>query len=751
MKRTLKNLTLKNIAVIFLIPAILSGTLYLFSSYKAITKQKSVINTQFSQKLSEFTKLNKQLTGDIFQDFPNISAFSAVQNILAAGEQPERHDKLVTDAQSILNLYKQKNPMVYSVGLINYSANFVLTESGLYPSYDYFTKQNIFKNYDYDFWRSLQVRRDIPKLLDASELISDTPSKIIIPYVVNTSQSIDDKSYILVELDLEYVYNTLRSQEYSSNAQIFLMNNSDYRCLSKTGLIDFPFDNQNLKQKITNNNIAHFNSIKIEGTEYYLMSASSSNSIYNYSYIVAIPLSDIHAGTQSEYNTFTVTLLIELAILIAAIFIFIFKIYKPLAYINTLTGNTNTTPNNGVLNEIIGYINTSIDEISKLNNRLNDILPATTEHYLFDIINKRAEQNPYLEEKIFNYKYFVPISVEIIFQPKFYEDINMSNLSLQTIDIISTQFDLKFQTYPISKTATTLSFLINLQNTDDINDVEETIKTVYSLFAADNIYISIYFGVGSVIDDLSGLRQSFAESMQQIYTQLTSELQNTTKASQLFGYKEITQFNNYLIAANTQAALDMIDNINSQLLSMPHDIIKTVYSDIILNIHHVMKLKGIFNTNYTYTTDVLQINDICKRTQSEMYEYCVQCIKQIAASSNLNGKKFNIEEVIQYIRDHYTKDISLDALADEYGTYPQYLSKRIKQYLGLNFHDYLSSLRVEKAKELLRTTKSGILEISELSGFFSRNTFLRVFKKYTGITPSEYRKSAATDKTDNNL
>ena len=740
MKRILKNITFKNVAVIFLIPIMLSGMLYLFTSYRAIANQKDAINNQFNQKLAEFTKLNKQLTNNVFQDFPNVSSFSSVQNILNADYAPPTHEKTVTDTQSILNLYKQKNPIVYSVCLVNLSADFVLNETGTYSVYDYFTKQITFKKYDYNYWCSFKVRPNMPKLLDASEAASDNQNIIIIPYIVSTSQTTSSKSFILVCLDLDYVYNTLRSQEYSPNAQIFLMNNADYRCLSKEGLVDFPFDNKNLKHQITQNNVANINKVNIKNNSFYVMSASAANSIYNYSYIVAVPLKDIRNSTQSEYTAFLITMLIEFIILIAAIIVFILKIYKPLMYINTLTNSEKST-NNDILNGIIGYITESKNDISKLTGKLNDILPAAAEHYLFDIINKNAEQNKYLEETMFRYKYFIPVSVEIIFQPKFYEDINMSSLSLQAIDIITTQFDIKFQTYPISKTATTLSFLINIQNTEDTTDVENTIKTVYNLFIADNLYISIYFGVGTVIDDLSELKNAFAESMQQIHTQLTNERNSITKASQIFGYKEITQFNNYLINANTSAALDMLNEADSQLLSMPHDIIKTVYSDIIFNIYHVMKLKGISRTDRTYTADIAQINEICRKPQSEMYEYALQCINQIDSASNLASKKFNIEEIIQYIREHYTEDLSLDIIAEQYGSYAQYLSKRIKQYLGLNFHEYVSSLRIEKAKELLKTTQLGINQISEQSGFFSRNTFLRVFKKQTGLTPTEYRKA----------
>ena len=154
-----------------------------------------------------------------------------------------------------------------------------------------------------------------------------------------------------------------------------------------------------------------------------------------------------------------------------------------------------------------------------------------------------------------------------------------------------------------------------------------------------------------------------------------------------------------------------------------------------------MKLKGIYTAAESEVSDINYISEICSKPQNSIYDYAMQCIKQIDSAFSLSGSKLDIEAVILYVREHFTEDISLDMLAEKYGTYPQYLSKRIKQCLGLTFHDYISSLRIEKAKELLSSTAKEINEISKESGFVSRNTFLRVFKKYTGVTPSEYRKS----------
>ena len=93
-----------------------------------------------------------------------------------------------------------------------------------------------------------------------------------------------------------------------------------------------------------------------------------------------------------------------------------------------------------------------------------------------------------------------------------------------------------------------------------------------------------------------------------------------------------------------------------------------------------------------------------------------------------------------YMHENYTKDINRDTTAQVYHISPKHLSALLKQEVGMNFTDYLAYIRIEKAKTLLKTTKLSITEIYESTGFNNRTTFIRTFKKETGLTPSEFRK-----------
>ena len=100
-----------------------------------------------------------------------------------------------------------------------------------------------------------------------------------------------------------------------------------------------------------------------------------------------------------------------------------------------------------------------------------------------------------------------------------------------------------------------------------------------------------------------------------------------------------------------------------------------------------------------------------------------------------------IDNVISDIREHYMEDISLTSLSSKYNISMGHLSKMIKENLKVNFSDYIASLRIQRAKELLRDDSMSIQEIAEIVGYNDYFYFTKVFKKIEGISPSKYRKS----------
>jgi two-component system, response regulator YesN len=110
------------------------------------------------------------------------------------------------------------------------------------------------------------------------------------------------------------------------------------------------------------------------------------------------------------------------------------------------------------------------------------------------------------------------------------------------------------------------------------------------------------------------------------------------------------------------------------------------------------------------------------------------------ASQDIN-KSDPIAYVKNYIWTNFNKEISLNLLASTVYLHPAYLSRLFKQTTNVTITDYLSHVRIEKAKELLLEAHMKIQDISHAVGIESPVYFGRIFKKETGLTPQEYRQT----------
>lgn len=98
-----------------------------------------------------------------------------------------------------------------------------------------------------------------------------------------------------------------------------------------------------------------------------------------------------------------------------------------------------------------------------------------------------------------------------------------------------------------------------------------------------------------------------------------------------------------------------------------------------------------------------------------------------------------IDKAKVYIHKQYHKDISLDEVSKEVDISPYYFSKLFKEETGENFIEYLTNMRINKAKELLSKTDMSMKEICCHIGYSDPNYFSRLFKKNLGVTPTEYK------------
>lgn len=102
----------------------------------------------------------------------------------------------------------------------------------------------------------------------------------------------------------------------------------------------------------------------------------------------------------------------------------------------------------------------------------------------------------------------------------------------------------------------------------------------------------------------------------------------------------------------------------------------------------------------------------------------------------------------RYVESHILERVLVQDVATTIGITPNYLSSLFKKQLGQNFMDYVNTTKIKYACSLLRDGKHLVYEVSHMLGYDNAYYFTKVFKRYMGITPTEYQSRAAQKQTD---
>lgn len=154
------------------------------------------------------------------------------------------------------------------------------------------------------------------------------------------------------------------------------------------------------------------------------------------------------------------------------------------------------------------------------------------------------------------------------------------------------------------------------------------------------------------------------------------------------------------------------------------------------NVKHLLWLVAHEYNHFTVGSDMIMqcaMNALCV-TIFRLYEY------QRQERTSVVTKNDEIDELMKYMRSNFGHPLSLEQLADHVHLSREYLSRYFKQYTGKNISAYLLEIRMERAMEMLRSGSHTVTDIGAYCGYPTVGNFQKAFRKYTGMSPGEYRK-----------
>lgn len=209
-------------------------------------------------------------------------------------------------------------------------------------------------------------------------------------------------------------------------------------------------------------------------------------------------------------------------------------------------------------------------------------------------------------------------------------------------------------------------------------------------------------------------------------------------------YQDARAFDRYIDSADEAGIKNMIRKLFRELLELEDNYIFYFYLSFDLNerMCAILKQRGIERSQTDRLEEKLRrILDNCdtvRMIQHEMERFCCDNVNKY-----LTDQKDSMQVYVQfaknYIEKHYAEEVTLQIIADKAHINSAYLSSIFKKNMGVNYQNYLTEVRIEKAKTLLCDLDMNLTQIANAVGYNSTRYFSKTFEQETGIKPSEYR------------
>jgi len=246
-------------------------------------------------------------------------------------------------------------------------------------------------------------------------------------------------------------------------------------------------------------------------------------------------------------------------------------------------------------------------------------------------------------------------------------------------------------------------------------------------------------------EELSGILMRAVESLNSTISKQRQNMESNIELRKFMVEKYESLFIHFIESRDAESICEYVDNFYSELShSGKTDIMDNSLTEFMILADKVcamfkldasMILDG-YKPNAANSFAGMQCNDTPERVK----KIFVEIIQQLIVAKNTLCKKI-VDEVVSYIHSNYSEKISLESISRRYFINPSYFSQVFKSRMNESFTSHLINFRLDKAKELLKLDRFKVYQVAEMVGYDSEKHFCQIFKKYVGLSPTDYAKS----------
>lgn len=209
--------------------------------------------------------------------------------------------------------------------------------------------------------------------------------------------------------------------------------------------------------------------------------------------------------------------------------------------------------------------------------------------------------------------------------------------------------------------------------------------------------------------------------------------------------QEIQSYTKLLKDLQEDNIMQFIENLYHDIKTKtgtPLDKIKSLFLQMMRMLVEEGKKRGLAPTVLTQQTEefdwvMLSKIDTLKELKDQFQKNAKSILESI---DNIESNSRAVLDVIKYIHDNYSKEITVNLLANHVQLTPTYLSTLFRKETGKTISEYLTEFRIEKSVGMLMEPHAKLYEIAYRSGYYDANYFTKAFKKVKGMTPSQFRR-----------
>lgn len=502
--------------------------------------------------------------------------------------------------------------------------------------------------------------------------------------------------------------------------------------------------------------------IKLQGK--FVMLSLFKSSLVDWKYVVAVDYNQV-AKVSSYIQRLTLVIVFALMLIGMLFAYFISKnLYRPIYKIMDIFGQGEKNDEQEFIDEfkvISEYICDMKQKNKKLMDNENENIRLIKEYYaqslLLGVSLPDDMKNLLSGNGELSYKRFYAVVIYFAYTDIMEKEYKQSYLETSRIigDVLGTVNEICWLLTSIAQDR--ISVIINC-DTDDI--LENAINTLFSEINKYNVKrdYKISIGIGNSVENISRIRVSYEQAETALKYRIPDSRLQILFAKNLGNTYLNDIYIYYPVADEKKLVYDLLQgDYEGVRKTIEHLALKNK-----LDISSTIKKIEYFNTQILNTArksillsnlkDEEKFSLLMKFNENREFNeydkmmnwvlYCYKTVSEAILKTKSNNKNEMIHSIIQYVDENYYKDISLDILSEHFGFNPKYISAYFKNNTGMNYIDYLNTVRIENAIHLIKGNRNlKISDIAQQVGFVSTNTFISTFRKYEGMTPGKYKET----------